>query len=179
MIRPNRLLYFFISGLCCWSCIDFTELEDLDGGNYQPSLAIPVIDSDITIGQILASYESVNTIEIDQDGLIHFIYKTDFLSREAEDIFGDISGFLPESIPMLTNDLSVPLDALGDFDIDQLDFKAGDFTYNLLNTSDRAFDLDFTFTSVVDAEGNPFTFSVSLPAYSGTGPFPSANNQDM
>ncbi len=177
MKRPSRLRYLILC-FCCWSCIDFTELEDLDGGNYQPSLAIPVLDSDITLGQILESYESANTIEIDSDGLIHFIYKTDFLSRKAEDIFSDISGFLPETIPVLSNNLSVPLDALGDFDIDQLDFKSGDFTYNLLNTTDRAFDLDFVFTSVVDAEGNPFTFTVSLPAYSGSGAFPRANNQD-
>nr|HPH21558.1 hypothetical protein [Haliscomenobacter sp.] len=164
--------------LIVWSmaCSKLSNLEDWEVSNYQPEIAFPLVNSSTTLQEILESVEDLSDIVVDPDGRIRFRYIGDILTRTSDDIFGTLSSALPPLIPVSSKKMPLPFNLPNGVKIDRVDLKKGDFVYYIENPNLEAIKVQVTFPQMLKA-GQPYTFSVDIPAYSGSGARPSASNQ--
>ncbi|MEO0627978.1 MAG: hypothetical protein AAFY91_13370, partial [Bacteroidota bacterium] len=74
------------------SCEDnIVSLGDIDEVRHDAEYAIPLIDSEINMNDLLENFEEDASLTVDPDGLLRFQYRGDVLSRDAEDIFRGIN----------------------------------------------------------------------------------------
>jgi len=170
---PALILLLF----CCGACVDLGTLNELQSPEYQAEFAVPLFNSEIGIGEILAESPDLDALRIDETGLLHFEYRGAVLRREAAEIFDQISAAFPPVIPILSNDLALPFTIPNGISLDRLDLKAGTLSYYLENPNEAPVDIVVRFPTFV-RNGEPLEFMLSLPAYSGSGPRPSLSNQD-
>ena len=173
MKNTYLLLMLIVSSL---ACSKLSNLEDWEVSNYQPEIAFPLVNSSTTLQEILESVEDLSDIVVDPDGRIRFRYIGDILTRTSDDIFGTLSSALPPLIPDLSKKMPLPFNLPNGVKIDRVDLKKGNFVYYIENPNLEAIKVQVTFPQMLKA-GQPYTFSVDIPAYSGSGARPSASNQ--
>lgn len=71
--------------LLCISCIDTSEYE-FDGVALNPSLALPLVNGNLTIGDMLNDEDSVHFKKY-EDGLLYVTYQDQFVSQDVRDLF--------------------------------------------------------------------------------------------
>lgn len=177
MQLKNQLLGLALT-LLTFGCIDFNSLEDAKLPNYDAVFAVPLVNSRLTMEDILEVESSIGSLEVGADGTIQLVYRGDILNRQSEEVLIEFTSSFPPAFPIFSKEQRLPLSLLNGLDLDQLTFKAGDFSYYLENTNDRTMSLNFEFTSLVNEEGSPLIFSANLNPNDGTSNRPFASNQD-
>ncbi|MGK0389424.1 MAG: hypothetical protein ACI94Y_002164 [Maribacter sp.] len=89
-------LSFFVFSFMM-SCQKFDDLGDASlqfDGDYATSLLTATMQIEDIVGEL----DSSTTVELDQDGLLHLIYRGDFTQRSSTDIFASIP-FFPIVVP--------------------------------------------------------------------------------
>jgi hypothetical protein len=77
----------FIVALTLASCIkDRFDLNKLTSSEWNPTFAVPLINSKMGVYDILAASDSSELVVIDQSGLIALVYRGELISYEAKDI---------------------------------------------------------------------------------------------
>jgi hypothetical protein len=80
-------LYSSVLGftLLCISCIDQSDYE-LDGVTLNPTLALPLVKGNLTIGDMLND-EDLGAFKTYSDGLMYIAYEDQFISQDIRDLF--------------------------------------------------------------------------------------------
>lgn len=173
----NQLLLLALL-LLTFGCVDLDSLEDAKLPAYQAEFAVPLVNSRLTIEDLLAVDQSIGEVEIGGDGTIQLIYRGGILNRQSSEVLEDFQASFPPFIPITSKSQRIPLSLINNLDLDQLIFKAGAFSYYLENANDQAIQVNFEFTSLINEEGTPLRFSVSLDANDGGGMRPFSTNQE-
>ncbi|GAB5552617.1 MAG: hypothetical protein Sapg2KO_22080 [Saprospiraceae bacterium] len=176
MQLKNQLLGLTLS-LLTIGCVDFNSLGDAKLPDYQAEFAVPLVNSRLTIADILDVNQTIGSLEVGADNTLQLIYRGDVLKRQSNEILEQFQSSFPPFIPVFSKDLRLPLNLLNGLELDQLIFKAGGFTYYLENENDQGLQIDFEFSSLIHEDGTPLQFSLNLDAYTGTGAKPFATNQ--
>lgn len=172
----NQLLGLALS-LLTFGCVDFNNLGEAKLPDYQAEFAVPLVNSRLTMADILDVNQTVGSLEVDVDGTIQLIYRGAVLNRQSSEVLEPLRSSFPPVIPIFSKNLRLPLSLFNGLDLDQLIFKAGNFSYYLENGNNQAMQVDFEFTSLVKEDGTPLKFSVDLSANEGTGSRPFATNE--
>ena len=177
-LRFYPALLALITALLFHSCEDqFAELANIDGIRYEAEYAIPILDSEINMNDLLENFEEDASLTVDPDGLLRFQYTGDVLSRDAEDIFRGINATINDFpfIPLVSQRQALPFSSAGGLELDRLILGGGTLTYAVENEYDRPVTVSLTFPTVT-LDGEPLSVSGELEAYSGTGSPPVFTN---
>jgi len=176
----NRIIQLFLLGVClciCQGCSNRIEdLSRVDETRYNAAYAVPVIDSEVTLDELIGEISEEAFISVDPDGLLRFRYSgavpavgTDVIFRRLEDIARGVF------LPITSNRQAAPFGGADDIDVDELYIQSGELTYNLPNVYDRPVTVTLRIPDATLA-GVPFSVTTELPAYSGTGDVPTFAN---
>lgn len=167
-------LFAFIT-LLLFSCNQFEELDELDGAKYNAEYAVPIIDTRLSLQDLLEDFEQNATLVVNNDGSLTFRYRDTVTTKTSDDIFNSINKSLPSFIPVLSQNMALPFSSPNGLQIDRLDLKAGKLTYYFENRNSEAVSVKITFPQTTK-NGVPLTYQLALPAYSGSGNPPISTN---
>ncbi len=63
------------------------DLDNLDGSAWSPEVGIPLVNSDISIDDVILANDKLGTIKVDADKFCTLIYEGNLFSKTAEDVF--------------------------------------------------------------------------------------------
>lgn len=174
----HRLLYWLLFvALSAAGCNQFNELEDIATVDYQAEYAIPIVNTSLSLEDILTKLDDRTTLVVDPDGLIRLQYSGEVLRQTSADVFSNINetiGNIP-FIPITSKHQPLPFSSPDGLQMDRLDLKTGSFFYTAQN--DHPFAVKFTISSEqVTKNGVPLELTGNLSAYSGSGDKPIATN---
>lgn len=160
------------------ACNQFEEVQNLDHVNYDAEYAVPLIDTRLTLQDLLTDFEKDATVQVNADGSLTLIYRDEVVSQSSADIFGKINESLQQPIPILFQTMPLPLSLPNGLKINRLNFKSGNLNYTFENRNNESVNVVVTFPQITK-NGVPLTFQNSLPAYSGSGAAPIATSAGM
>lgn len=175
----DRLLHYWILGclLLATGCNQFKELEEITKVDYQAEFAIPIVNTNIALEDLLEKLDERTTLVIDPDGLIRLQYSGEVLRQTSADVFANINETIASVplIPITSKHQPLPFSSPDGLQMDRLDLKAGTFYYTAQN--EHPFPVRFKLSSQqVTKDGVPLEFSGTIQAYSGTGDKPLLTN---
>lgn len=171
-----RILCLAIVALISTSCEFLSALDNAETPDWEIELALPLIQSTVTIGDLLEGFESVaDALSMDSAGVLHFHYRSELLTRSGEEIFSRIGAALPPVIPLLSENSSLPLTLPDGAILDRVDLKAGNFTFYAENPHRDPVQVRLTLPDLRNQD-KAFSLVFNLQGYSGSGPRPSATN---
>lgn len=173
----KNLLFLFSTILITsmWSCQQFSTLDDIDTVTYQGEYAIPLVNTQLLMSDVLQSFEENSTITIDPDGLIHLHYEGDVISQTSDDVFANINAQLPPLIPISSKRMPLSFSTPDGLQIDQIKFKAGTLLYAFQSNESEPMNVTIRFPQIKKAE-QTLEISTYINGYSGSGSLPAVNN---
>lgn len=158
------------------SCSKLDDFSDFDSVSGTAEYAIPLVNTSISLGDILGKYEN-SSLTIDPDGTLRFNYSGDVITQTSEFFFDAIEHTLAQFpiIPITSRRMSLPFSSPGGLALDRIDCKTGTFTYYVTNRHPESVNATITFPDV-KKNGQPLRFQMTLPPYSGTGDAPFSTN---
>lgn len=159
------------------ACNKFDELDDIGKVNFDAEYAIPLIDTELSLEDILLKIEENSSVQIDPDGLIRFMYSGDVITKNSDEVFATINETLAAVplIPLLSKRQALPFSSPDGLDMDRLDLKGGSLVYGFENDHDEAVDVEIVLPTVTK-NGEPLSFEANIGAYSGSGDRPRYTN---
>lgn len=157
------------------ACQQFDALEDLEQVKYDAEYALPIVDSEISLKELIENVEEGTTISIDEKGKISFHYSGDVISQTSDDLFGEINESLPPVIPVTNPRMALPFASPDGIEVDRVDLKAGELIYFFENRHPDPVSVNITLPQVLK-NGEAMRFRHSLPGYNGSGNPPRFTN---
>ncbi len=172
--------YFLLLLLCLggFACNKINQIDDVEDVDYEAQFAIPLINTQFTMQQALDEFDELATIIIDEDGLIRLRYRGDVLTQTSEEVFEEINASIPPVIPVLDQNMMLPIEFPEDIELDQILLGSGTFAYRFENDQNVPLDVTFTLPEIT-AGGEALTFTHTIAAHSGQGPRPFVSTTDM
>lgn len=173
-------VYFFAAAslaLLLGSCRQFDDLKDISSVDYEAEYAIPLVNTSLTLQDVLQKIEENSVIFIDPDGLIRFKYSGDVITKTSDQVFAAINETLAQFpvIPVQSKKQALPFSSPDGLQMDRLDLKGGRFIYGFNNPNTQPVTVNIKLPQVTKA-GVPLSFLVNVPAYSGQGSQPIGTN---
>lgn len=166
-----------VGAIVIQSCSPFDGVDELEVDSTEAAYAIPLVNTKLSIEDLLEKFEDESTLTIDPDGLIRFHYSGDVLTKTANQVFAAINQTLNQTgaIPLVNRRQALPFTAPGGLEFDRMDLKAGNMVYLLTNRHNKPVTMRITMPTVIK-NGLPLTIQHTLNAYGGTGDAPSISN---
>lgn len=142
-------------------CQAIGDLEDLESAQYEAEYAVPLIDARFSLRETLENFEDLNTIYVDEEGVIHFQYFGDLLTQNSDTLFERINnqiGGIP--IPVTSKRMPLQLGGAG-LEFDRLEFKGGHFIWGLQNQYDEVVEVTLTLPEV-KKDGEPIVLNQTV-----------------
>ena len=169
-------IYLFLLFLLPFSaCESLQELETIDGIRQEAAYAFPLVNTDLRLADFLDAYRQNGVLETTQDGLLSFSYRQEVFSKSGQLLLEEIARVFPTSIPVPQNNTVIPAGVGGSIRFDQLDISAGKLGYSFASSSRKPVAVELTFPHIRSGDA-ALKFSHTLPAWSGTGAFPTYTN---
>ncbi len=183
MNKKRLLLFGFAAVMLFFSCNLDESLDKLESVNkvqWDPTIAAPLIDTRLTISDFLDRASSA-FIEVDDENLIHVVYRGDLASLKAKQIagiptqnFNGQFGLLQFHVDQFNNtgSTTVEFSTIFNFgpdnmEIDSLTMNACAVSTTLSHDLQHDVDIEISLPNVIQENGQPFVINSSLP-YSGS-----------
>ncbi len=139
-------------------------------------LAVPLIDSRITLPDLTGNLDEQVTLTIDPDGLLRFNYSDTVPAVTSASVFTELRN-LARGVPLVITQRreALPFPFPEEVRFEELRIKSGTLTYSLPNTYDRSVRVALEIPNI-SRDGQPFRVEGTLPAYAGTGTVPVLTN---
>lgn len=162
-------IYIFLLG-SVWSCKQFTDFDNIDTVRYQGEYAIPLVNTQLSMRDVLPELETNSTITIDPDGLLRLHYEGDVISQSSDDVFANINAQLPPIIPVTSKRMALSFNTPDGLQIDHIIFKAGALFYAFQSKESEAMNVNIRFPQI-KKEGEMLEFDVFIgPYFPGNNP---------
>jgi hypothetical protein len=167
-------LSFFVFSFMM-SCQKFDDLGDASlqfDGDYATALLTATMQIEDIVGEL----DSSTTVELDQDGLLHLIYRGDFTQRSSTDIFASVP-----FIPVVISDSIVPFpyDAPNGIVLEYLTLKTADISFLCQSPFTEDITLEIELPEVFHpVTGATYKYSTNIP-YDGEAPSSGAGSMDL
>lgn len=188
--RPGFNRFFLLSFACLvfsgvflQSCKkEYFELDRVKDADWNPTVAVPLVNSKVTVPDILDRFDDDDVIVIDGDGQLALLYYSQIFSQSAEGLMA-IPDQTPPTVPLpMTNAEVLQLNggtavnkqvnntvslgtAQGEV-FQEIDFKGGDLQIAANNNINRDVTLTITFPDI-QSNGNPLVLTAN-PAANGS-----------
>ena len=135
--------------LGCWlGCQNFDDLDEIEIVNTDAEYAVPLIDTELSLTDLLENFDQYTFVEVDANGFITLRYEGDIITQTSEDIFGSIATLL--SLPLFINEPvdTLPFSAPDQLEIDEMDVKSGRIAYNMSHSATEDVTVELRFPQV-------------------------------
>lgn len=177
-----KLSTTFFAGVCllliftgCTNSIE--DLSRVDDTRYNAAYAVPLIDSEVTLNELIGDVSEEVSLTVDPDGLLRFRYSGEVPAIGSDIVFSRLEDIARGVfVPITRSPQAAPFGGgTSDIDIDEVRIKGGFLNYALPNRYNHPVTVTL---SIPDAKlnGVPFSVSADLPAYSGAGTPPTFEN---
>lgn len=175
-MKRSTLLFLAAAAFLATACQSFDELENLEDADYDAEYAVPLLNTELSLREALENFQDLAVITIDPDGLIHFTYSGEVLTQNSDTLFTRINEALSGvPIPITAKRMGLPLELPEGFEFDRLVFKEGEFIFGFQHAHPDPVEFTMTLPQITK-NGEPLSFSASLPGYSGSGQLPVYSN---
>ncbi len=154
-------MFLFLSS--CSRMDDFSNASLEFDGEY----AVPLFTADITIDDILGELDSLTSIELDTDGLVHLIYRGQFTQKSSTDVFASVPIF---PISVTDTFYAFPYQAPGGIILDHVIMKTGSITYSMQSSFTEDLTLEIELPQVTDPITGETLKSTNVITYTGSTP---------
>ena len=179
---PYRHLLGLLTGLLLFTACS-EQLDDLTSVpalRYDATFAIPLIDSEASLRELIGDVDvdGIVDVTVREDGVLVFRY-SGIVPRVGPQIVFDRIENITRGIqlPLLRDRQGAPFNVMEDIDIDDVTVSAGQLFYDFRNPYEIPVRITASFPDA-NLNGAPLIITEELPAYSGTGPVPVADNVD-
>ncbi|MFN0200847.1 MAG: hypothetical protein ACKVTZ_04975 [Bacteroidia bacterium] len=138
LVKNNGFSFLFLWVLvmsgCGLSGIDKVTLTD-----YAPEVAVPLIDANFTVQDLLDNFDTDGYVSQDNTGLIRLVYKGKLLELKGDSLF-TVPDISPIQLPLVSGntDASLMLPSVKGEKLSKIYFKAGNMKLTLQNPSSTA-----------------------------------------
>ena len=154
------------------SCIP--DIQDVKLDDWQPEVAIPLLNTQVTIQDLLDNFETGGFLEQDADNFLTVVYQGNVLSQKGEEIIS-LEDF---SIPMLVSEQTIPYaDLPFDVEITKVVLKEGSFDYSLQSNFTEDMDVTIQIPSL-KKDGQMLAMDMVMD-YTGNGAVVMNNSMDL
>lgn len=194
-MKKRNLLVVFIGLFVLNGCIreieeTFKTVKSVEQIQWDPTIAVPLVNTRVTINDFLNQTSSA-FLEIDQDNLIHVVYRDELASLKANQVlriplqhFDGSFGLLQFHINEFNNTGKTEVNfstifnfGVDDTEIDSIIMKACGVMTSLTSEFQHDVKVDITIPEIVK-NSQPLTFKFNLP-YDGSGSVTSTQNKDL
>ena len=154
------LSIFFLSA--CKKIENIRVIEDI---NYNPEFAIPLVNSSISLQDILDSEDNIAVLEIDETGDMTLNYEAEFEHNSVNELIGEIPSF---PMVLLDTTTTVPVQVFNNVELNSISLKEGTISFNLQSGKPENLDVTITIPELTK-NGIPFSTNLQL-VYQGSLP---------
>ncbi|CAH1001158.1 hypothetical protein LEM8419_02071 [Neolewinella maritima] len=162
----------------CLLMLGCEQAIEVDGTRLRAEYAVPLIDSEVKLAELVGDIDERVRLTVDPDGLLRFSYTDTVPAVTSDEVFDELNGLargLP--LPITRRREAYAFPAPEDTRLTALRAKAGAFTYSLPNPYAQPVRIVLTLPGIT-RDGEPLQVRGELPAYSGTGDEPKLTNVD-
>jgi len=139
------------------------DLSRVDETRYNAAYAVPLIDSEVTLNELIGEVSEDVSLTVDPDGLLRFRYSGEVPAIGSDVVFSRLETIAQGVfVPITRSPQAAPFGGGSDIDIDEVRIKGGFLNYALPNRYDRPVTVTL---SIPDARlnGVPFSVTADLP----------------
>jgi hypothetical protein len=155
MNRFNTLFFQLLALVVVWGvgCNLPEDPSRIARPNWEPHIAVPLVNSQIQISDVLPNPDSLSFLKIGPDGLISLVYEAELFELDPEELVEvpEISVLMPDS----SFNAPFPLQRL-----QQVSLKQGNFTYELNGSHVGPTDVRIRVFNAIDDQGQFFEETV-------------------
>ena len=140
------------------SCKKFEDIRVVDNVKYDAEFAIPLVNSRVSLQDILNSEENIAVLEIDDDGDMTLNYEAEFEHNSVNELIGEIPSFPLVLIDSVTN---VPVQVFDNIELNTISLKGGTISFNIQSGITENIDVTITIPELTK-NGIPFTTDLKL-----------------
>lgn len=181
-----------LAALFLHSCMKDYDFKKMGGLRYTPTLAVPLIYTDISINDILTEDDKNENIQVGSDNFVTLVYEGNLLSLRADEVvaFPDQSFSNSQSLSAadtavlnaagtVTIPITVPVNfsVTGNSRVDSIFFKSGVLNVTINSTFQRNIQLAMTIPGAIKA-GTALAMNFPI-VYSPPGPMVSSNTANL
>lgn len=165
---------------------DYFELDKIKTDEWRPEIAVPAVNSSLTLEDILIKKDSNNLIQTGPNGVLEVIYNgsvfsaiggqfIDLPNQNFSEVVNLPAGQVPPSpIPAGTPNIqfnqNIDITYTTAVEIDSVLLKGGQLIFTMQNEFRHNLIARISFPSIKDANGNLLVINQSLPASNGVVP---------
>ena len=146
------------------SCTDVENLKDLESAESEAVFAFPLLNSKLSMSELLDDLDEQGTLLVDPDGLLRFFYRGDTTVRNSDEIFDRINRSLPPIIPVSDTLIGFPTSS-SEFDVEKIVFKGGRLEYSFFNNNSNSVEIVVTLPQI-SKNGVPLSQTHNLLSFS-------------
>lgn len=170
MTFKNKILFV----LLFFSTLSYMGCNEPQTTEVSPEFAIPLINSALSLQNILDEANTGDIVQVDGDNFITVSYRKEVLSTDTVNLV-QIPGF---SIPQLTTNQTIPMPFPSDFDIDKITIKNGKLYINFESNSLNPITVELR-VPTIKKNGTQLTHTMNVTNTSGSVPFMYQDSVDL
>ncbi len=147
------------------SCKKLEDIIVVDNINYDAEFAIPLINTSVSLQDILNSEDDISILKIDEDGNISLNYEAEFEHNSANEFIGEIPSF---PLVLLDSNTTIPFLVSNNFELNSISLNNGTLSFNLQSGIAENINVTLTIPQLTK-DGLPFTTKLDL-VYQGSLP---------
>ena len=163
------LIIAAILGLFIWGCQHFDDLENVETVGNDAAYAIPLINTSVSLGDLLEKLDKYTFLDIDSSNLIYLRYKGDIITKTSQEIFQNIEVALPPLVPVLDTVMILPFATSDGVEMDYVELKSGTLQYVFKSFHEDDVSVKVRFPEVQKPNGDILEFNHFLN-YNGSVP---------
>ncbi len=150
-----------------FSACRLNDFEDVKGFNYEAEFAVPLLNTSVSIQDILDRSENdLSYIEIAEDNKIWLNYETEAEVISGQEVLDDFPSFFP--LPIIDQDVAYPISDMNGIGIGQADIQSGTLRFEWRSNYPGNLDLRITFPGII--RNNQPLVVTSQITYDGSSP---------
>ncbi len=141
----NIICCIFLFLLFCGSCKKINHFGDADL-NFDGEYATALLTANIKLSDVVGDLDSSTTVELDEEGLLHLIYRGDFTQRSSDDIFASIPQF---PLPLVDSVTLLPYTAPNGMVLEYVLLKTASITFGAQSSFTENISLEIELPEVI------------------------------
>ncbi|RMF00737.1 MAG: hypothetical protein D6772_05940 [Bacteroidetes bacterium] len=164
MSKPLFIVYLAALALL-GACNQFDELENVARSTYEAEYALPLVNTQFSMTDVLENFEENSVLSVLPNGLLRLQYSGDVITQSADDVFEAINQTLAQTgiIPLDVARRALPFSLPDGLDVDRMDLKAGQVRFGIENCYPFPVTATITFPDV-RLDGQPLVIRRNLAA---------------
>ncbi len=164
-MRKLSYVLFCTCTLLVYSCQNYEDFREVDRVDHNPELAIPLVNSSLSLDDILENEEDFSFLTIAPDGSMSYNYSQDPVEKAASELIEEMEDF---PLALVDSFMSVPVQLFENFTVSKLNLKNGTIAFDIQSSHTEDINLKITFPGMTQ-NGSPFEMQ-SIIEYQGTTP---------